>query len=200
MASARPTVFPPVKGIVNFADVRRQPAAQFGHAGRRGGGNDDFEVGHARLQGADELRAEVDFADADGMQPDDLAVGQRLLEIPVVIAKPLEKTGKPVAAPPHPQEIIRRGQHEKNREQNVVKRAHSNGKQDRPIFPQTGRPRANVSKCFNFNRGKKTSQTASSIGNRNGSVNLKINPGNVGMRIFCWSAMALTMKFGPLPM
>ena len=50
-------------------------------------GNDEFDVGQARFQRADELRAEIDLADADGVKPDDLAVGERLLEVPVVTAR-----------------------------------------------------------------------------------------------------------------
>ena len=66
--------------IIDFADVRGHAAAQFAHAGGGGGGHHDFDIGHARLQRADELRAEVDLADADGVNPDDVAVGQRLFE------------------------------------------------------------------------------------------------------------------------
>ena len=79
--------FAAVNRIINFADVRGQPAAQLGHAGGRGGGHDDFEVRHARFERADELRAEIDLADADGVQPDDVAVGQRLFEAGVVFAQ-----------------------------------------------------------------------------------------------------------------
>ncbi len=59
-------------------------------------------------------------ADADSVQPDDVAVGQRLFQGHVIFAKPLAKARQPVAAPPHPPEIVRRGQHEKNDEQYVV--------------------------------------------------------------------------------
>jgi len=38
-------------------------------------------VGQAWFQRADELRAEIDFADTDGMEPEDVAVRQRLLEV-----------------------------------------------------------------------------------------------------------------------
>jgi hypothetical protein len=83
------------------------------------------------------LRAEVDFADTDGMEPEDVTVRQRLLEVRVEAAEALKKTGKPVAAPPQSHEVIRRRQHEKNREQDVVKSAHSDvPNQQRPIFPQ----------------------------------------------------------------
>ena len=104
--------------------MRRQPPAQFGHAGGRGGGHHEFNVGQAQFERADELGAEVDFADADGVDPDDLAVGERLFEVGVVAREPLAEAPTPVAAPPHPPEIIRRRQREKNREQNVVKCPH----------------------------------------------------------------------------
>ena len=64
------------------------------------------------------------FADADGMHPDDVTVGQCLLEAGVIFRKPLGKARAPVATSPHPPEIIRRGQREKNDEQDVVKCAH----------------------------------------------------------------------------
>ena len=41
---------------------------------------------------------------------------------------------------------------------------------------------------------KNNHQIAISIGIRNGSVYLKMNAGNAGMRIFLWSAMDLTMN------
>lgn len=116
----------PVNGIVNFDDVRGQMMAQFGHPGGCGGGHDDGDIGQARLQCADELRAEIDFADADGVEPDDVTVRDRLHEVCIKTAEALKKTGKPAATPPHSHEVIRRRQHEKNREQNVVKCSHSN--------------------------------------------------------------------------
>ena len=92
VASARTTYLRRSIGIVNFADVRGQMAAQLGHAGGRGGGHDDFDVGQARFQRADELRAEIDFADADGVEPDDVAVRQRLLEVRVVSGRSAGKS------------------------------------------------------------------------------------------------------------
>ena len=38
--------------------------------GGGGGGDDELEIGHARLEGGDELGADVDLADADGVEPD----------------------------------------------------------------------------------------------------------------------------------
>ena len=81
-------------------------AAQLRHAGGGGAGNDEFGVGHVRLQRVDEPGAKVDFADADGVYPDDVTVSKRLLESRIVIREPLAKVLKPVAAPPHPPEIV----------------------------------------------------------------------------------------------
>jgi len=39
---------------------------------------------------------------------------------------------------------------------------------------------------------------ASSIGNRKGSVNFKTNPGNAGVRTFCWSATAFNHEIRPV--
>ena len=98
---------------------------QLGHAGRGGGGDDNFEVRQARFQGANELRADIDFADADGVYPQDLAIGDRLLEFGVVLAETLGETLSPMAAAPHSHKVIWRGQREKDREQDVVKGTHS---------------------------------------------------------------------------
>ena len=54
--------------------------------------NDDFDVRHARFERPNELRAKIDFADADGMQPEHMTVGEPLHEIPVIVSKPLEKS------------------------------------------------------------------------------------------------------------
>src|SRR5438034_4854068 len=54
-----------------------------------------------------------------------MAVGERLLELGVILAKPLAETAPPVAPPPHFQKVIRRGEAEENRVQNVVQRAHA---------------------------------------------------------------------------
>jgi hypothetical protein len=85
-----------------------------------------------------------------------VAVGQRLLEAGVVFRKTLAETHAPVAAPPHPPEIIRRGQDEKNDEQDIVKRAHSDARRLRLNLPKTSAARkGNVSKSSLFNRPDK---------------------------------------------
>ena len=99
-----------VDRIVDLADVVGQLPPQFAHAGRGGGGDDDLEVGQARFQRADELGAEVDLADADGVHPERVAVGDGLLEFGVVFAEPLGEARLPIAAPPHSQEVVRRRQ------------------------------------------------------------------------------------------
>ena len=116
MRQARGDISPAVNRIINFADVRGQLALQLAHAGGGGGGDDDLEVGQARFQRADELRADVHLADADGVHPEHVAVGDGLLELGVENAEALPETGLPLAPPPHPQEIIRRRQHEKDAE------------------------------------------------------------------------------------
>ena len=63
-----------VDRIVELDDVGRQLALQLGHARRRGSGNDDFEVRQARFESGDELRANVDFADAYGVQPKHMTI------------------------------------------------------------------------------------------------------------------------------
>src|SRR3989442_1348927 len=78
-----------VDGIINLFDVRRQFALQFAHAGRGCGGNNDFEVGHARFQRADELRANVHLATTHGVYPEDLAVTERLFDFGIEPAKAL---------------------------------------------------------------------------------------------------------------
>ena len=109
-----------INGVIDFADVRREAAAQFAHAGGGGGGNDEFQIWRAGFEGLDELRTEVDFANTYGVQPEDMAVGQGLLEIGVVTPKTFLEAEKPVAAALHAPKIIGRSHDEKEREQNVI--------------------------------------------------------------------------------
>jgi hypothetical protein len=53
-----------------------------------------------------------------------MAVGDGLLEFGVKHAEALPETRLPLSTPPHPHEIIRRRQHEKDREENVVNESH----------------------------------------------------------------------------
>jgi hypothetical protein len=120
-----PDPFTAVDGVIDLADVGGQAAFQFGHAGRGGGGHDHLDVRQAQFERANELGAQVDFADADSVEPDDLAIGQRLFQVGAVIGKAFIEARTPVAAPPHAPKIIRRGQDKKDRKQDVVKCAHS---------------------------------------------------------------------------
>ena len=79
----------------------------------------------ARFERSNELRANVDLADADGMHPERMPVGDGLLEFRIVSAKTLGEASLPIAAAQHAREIIRRGQHETDAEENVVKKTHA---------------------------------------------------------------------------
>src|SRR5882762_5445153 len=114
-----------INGIIDFADVVRQLLLQTLHAGGRGGGNDNLKVGQARLERANKLRANVDFAHTHRMHPDRVPISDGLLELGVVSAETLAKTPLPIAAAQHAREIIWRGQQEEDREQDVVKKTHS---------------------------------------------------------------------------
>ena len=108
--------FPSVNRVINLADMSRQSAAQFRHARGRGRGHYEFDIGRTWFKCADELRAEVHLADADGMNPNGMAVGQRLLEFGMVARETFAEARAPVSAPPHPPKIIRRRQRETDRE------------------------------------------------------------------------------------
>ena len=113
-----------INRVINFADVAGELALEVAHAGAGGGGDDDLEVGKPGFEGANEMGAKIDFADANGVNPEGLAVGDGLFELGVVKGKALAKTRLPVAPPPHPQEIVRGGQEKKHRKQYVVKETH----------------------------------------------------------------------------
>jgi len=53
------------------------------------GGNDDFQVWHARFERTDELGANVHLTHANGMRPKDMPVGDGLFEFRVVLGEPL---------------------------------------------------------------------------------------------------------------
>src|SRR5438128_1111166 len=108
-----------VNGIIDLADVAGELALQSLHASGGSSGNDDFEVGQARFQRANELGADVDFADADGVQPEGVAIGEGLLELAVIDSEALIEAAPPIAAPPHPHEVIRRGPDKTQRKENV---------------------------------------------------------------------------------
>ncbi len=80
------------------------------HAGGGGGGHDVLNVGKALFQGADQLGAQVDLADADGVHPESVAVGNGLPELGIVESEAFGKAVLPMPAPPHSHEVIRRRQ------------------------------------------------------------------------------------------
>ena len=94
---------------------------EFRHSGRGRGRDDDLQIGRARLQRLDELRANVHFADADGVKPDNVAISDGLLEFGVVSRETLAETFLPVPTPPHLQKIKRGTQQEENVKAQVVK-------------------------------------------------------------------------------
>jgi hypothetical protein len=118
-----------VNRVIDFSDMIGQLFIQFTHPCGRGCGDDDLEVGHALLENADDLRADIDLADADGVHPNDISVGKRLFDFAIVDSESFEEAAHPIPAPPHAPEIIWRCQPEKKREQYVVKGAHSNDSQ-----------------------------------------------------------------------
>ena len=69
----------------------RQTPVQVSHARGCGGGNNKFQVGRA-LSKAYQMDAGIDFADTDSVKPEDMPVGQRLLEVGVITAKTFPKT------------------------------------------------------------------------------------------------------------
>ena len=114
-----------VNRVVDLADMVGQLAVQFAHPGGGRRRNDDLEIRQARLQRANQLRADIDFAHADSVHPDRVPIGDGLLEFRAVLPKALAKTLPPIAAPPHSHKVVRRGQDKADREQYVVKSSHS---------------------------------------------------------------------------
>jgi hypothetical protein len=49
-----------------------------------------------------------------------MAVGERLLEISIILCEPLVESLVPFGPSPHPQRVIRPGKQEKDLEQNVI--------------------------------------------------------------------------------
>jgi hypothetical protein len=104
--------------------VRGQFLLQFAHPGRRGRGNHDLQVRQAGFQCADKVRANVNFAHADGVHPEHLTIGNGLLEFRVVHPETLAETGLPIAAPPHAHKVVRRRKNKKYRKKNVINDSH----------------------------------------------------------------------------
>ena len=89
---------------------------EFTHARGCGRADDDLHVGDPGLDRLDELGADVDLPDADSMQPDDVPVRQRLLDLGIKAAKPMAEILLPSPAPPHFKEVKWGTQAEENRE------------------------------------------------------------------------------------
>ena len=68
------------------------------------------------------------------------------------------------------------------------------------IWSGTIKPPENFTIVTIVQARKKSNQIVTNTGSRNGSENLATNSMNDGIRTPRCSAMALTMKFGPLPM
>src|SRR5262249_15043767 len=109
-------VFTAIDRVIDLLDVRRKLPIQFAHAGGSRGRDDDLQIRQARFERADQLRADVDFADADGMNPEDVPIGDRLLDLRAEAAKALAEPFAPLAATKQFQEVIRRSEPEKERE------------------------------------------------------------------------------------
>jgi hypothetical protein len=97
-----------INGIINLRDMAGEFPPQFTHAGRGSGGHDNLEIRGAGFQGADKLGAEIHFAYAYCVQPQDLAIGDCLLYLRAVMTKSLGKSMTPVAPPQHPQKVVGR--------------------------------------------------------------------------------------------
>jgi len=114
-----------VDGAVDFFDGDGEFAAELGHAGGGGGGDDEFEGGEAGFEGADEEGGEVDLADADGVDPDDAAVGEGLFDAWGVGTEAFAEAFPPSAAAPEAEEVVGEGENEADGEEDVVDRSHS---------------------------------------------------------------------------
>jgi hypothetical protein len=121
-----------IRRVINGLDVRRQPAPQFSHPRGSGGGDDELEVGQARLQRAQQLQANADFTHADSVQPDDRTLAQGGFDLRAIEGKALAITEAPVAAPPHFHEMPRLAQPEKQDEQNIIRDSHPLPEKNQP--------------------------------------------------------------------
>jgi len=118
-------VLPTVDRVVDLGDVGRQALPEQPHARRRGGRDHDLVQGQQGFHRPDELGAEVHLAHADGMEPDHLPVGQRLLELAVIQTEALPEACLPGSSPVHLQEVPGSRQGEPEVEEEVVDQAHA---------------------------------------------------------------------------
>jgi hypothetical protein len=96
-----------VDGKIHLLDDERQLASEFRHPGGGGGGNDELDGGQSGFEGADEQGGQVDLADADGMDPNDAPVGERLFDPGGIGAETFTEPFPPTSSAPKPEEIVR---------------------------------------------------------------------------------------------
>ncbi len=196
--------FSPVQRIINLGNpAGKIPAIPF-HPRARGAGDNDFGIGNARFEHLNQPDAKPDFTNADGVEPDHLPVRERLLDGRIVNGKPLAKTRGPIS---RAAAAARNNTATTARKRTKIKCCKASAMR----FPESVQflnsknfGGLNGRNCFKsaarFQARKKSNQTVTSTGRRKGSENLTTNSPNDGIRTPFCSAMALTMKFGPLPM
>ncbi len=113
-----------VDGVVYFFNMRWELFLKFAHASGSRGRDHELRQGQPLLQRMDQLRADIRFADAHRVDPNDVAIGEGVFERAGVTAEALPKPLLPIPAPPHLQEIEGRAKPKENEEKDLVKLAH----------------------------------------------------------------------------
>lgn len=113
-----------VDGIVNFLDVGGEFSFELLHSCGGGGRDDDFEIGNFWFEHLDQLGAEIDFTDTDGVDPNGVAIGERVFGSGREFAEPFAEALAPASAAPHLQEVVGRREPEADREQKVIEGLH----------------------------------------------------------------------------
>ena len=90
-----------INRIINFFDVMGQLPVEFRHPGGGGGGNNDLEIGQPCLDRADQLGGDIDLAHTDRVDPENVTVGNGLLDLRAIPPKTLGKSALPVPPSPH---------------------------------------------------------------------------------------------------
>ena len=62
---------------------------------------------HSWFQRANELGANIDLPHANGVRPEHMTIGQGLLELGIILTKPLAEVFLPIAPAAHPHKIVR---------------------------------------------------------------------------------------------
>jgi hypothetical protein len=117
-------VFAAIDGVVDFFDVAGETFAEFAHSGGGGGRDDDLEIREAGFERADEMGGHVHLADADGVDPEDVAIGEGLFEAGVEFAEALREAGLPVPPAGHSPKVVGRTAEEKERKKDVIPEPH----------------------------------------------------------------------------